>query len=156
MLIIGAIFLLNFLMGQQTSFTGAFLGAREATNLFGSFWLGIIFLILGLVLFSSSLTLEKIAVSTAIEKPLLKLAEKIKDESVRREMKHLYEELEKGNFQAGLGHPGHIEGTDIFYLRGRNGARLYYHKIGKDNYQIVGKSSKANQEQVINKLKNFY
>ena len=83
--------------------------------------------------------------------------EATRNQDVQRELDHLEREMQKGNFEAGLGHPGHIEGTDIYYLRGRNGGRLYYHKVGKFYYEIVGKSGKGiNQQQVIDKLHDIY
>ena len=89
---------------------------------------------------------------------MLRLTENaVKDEAVEREMNHLIKELSKGNFEAGLGHPGHVENTGVYYLRGRNGARLYYQKEGEKKYKIVAKSAKGrNQEQVIDKLKEIY
>jgi hypothetical protein len=158
-LLIGAILLLNFLLSNQINITGAFFGAKETTSLF-HFSFAMIFLILGLILFSTSLTLEKIVISSSIKQhpSLLKLTkDAVKNPIIERELDHLVKELSKGNFEAGLGHPGHIEGTNIFYLRGRNGGRLYYRRIGKDEYDIVAKSAKGrNQEQVITQLKKIY
>ncbi len=51
------------------------------------------------------------------------------DQTIQRDLNKLANELMKGNFEAGLGAPGHVTGTDIFYLRSRNGARLYYRQI---------------------------
>ncbi len=156
MFIIGTILLIN----SQLNISGAFLGFKNITILF-TFFIGIMFLFLAVVIFSTaSLTLEERAVSSSIKKypSLLRLTqEAVRDEAVEREMNHLIEELYKGNFEAGLGHPGHIEGTKIHYLRGRNGARLYFRKRGEENYEIVAKSAKGrNQEQVIDKLKQIY
>ncbi len=81
--------------------------------------------------------------------------ETARDDIVKRELDHLVYELGKGNLHAGLGRPGHIKGTDIFYLRGRNGGRLYYHQI-TDGYEILAKSGKKNQEKVIRKLLEIY
>lgn len=150
-----------FLINSQLSFTGAFLGARNITNI-ASFFLGVMFLFLDIILFSSStLPLEKaVTLTSSIKKhpSILRLTQDaVKNQEVQRELDHLGRELQKGNFEAGLGHPGHIEGTDIYYLRGRNGGRLYYHKIGKFYYEIVAKSGKGvNQEQVIDKLRGIY
>jgi hypothetical protein len=165
--LIGVIFSLN----STLSFTGAFIGSAPITHSL-SFFLGIAFLILGIIIFSTAsayhttpsleqrIISNQIAVSSSIKQhpSLLRLTENaIKDEAVEREMNHLIKELSKGNFEAGLGHPGHVEGTKIHYLRGRNGARLYFQEKGKNNYQIVAKSAKGrNQEQVINKIKEIY
>ncbi len=150
-----------FLINSQLSFTGAFLGARSITNIV-SFALGILFLFIDILLFSTAtMPLEKtVTLTSSIKKypAILRLTQDaVKNQEVQRELDHLGRELQKGNFEAGLGHPGHIEGTDIYYLRGRNGGRLYYHKIGKFYYEIVAKSGKGtNQEQVIDKLRDIY
>ncbi len=156
MFITGTIFLIN----AELNITGAFLGFKNMTILL-SFLLGIMFLFLSIVIFSTaSLALEGRVISSSIKShpSILKLTqEAVKSPIIEREMNHLIEELYKGNFEAGLGHPGHIEGTKIHYLRGRNGARLYYRRRGEDNYEVVAKSAKGrNQEQVIDKLKEIY
>lgn len=85
--------------------------------------------------------------------------EATKNETIQREMNHLMVELSKGNIAAGLGRPGHIEGTNIFYLRGSEGARLFYRQTDY-GYDVVGKASgtgkKNNEERVIRKLKELY
>jgi len=156
MFIAGAIFLIN----AELNITGAFLGFKNMTVLL-SFLIGIMFLFLSIVIFSTaSLALEGKVISSSIKShpSILRLTqEAVKSPIIEREMNHLIEELYKGNFEAGLGHPGHIEGTKIHYLRGRNGARLYYKKRGEEDYEIVAKSAKGrNQEQVIDKLKEIY
>ncbi len=157
MFIIGTLFLIN----AQLDITGAFLGFKSL-NVLISFFIGIMLLFLAVVIFSTAtLTLEKaVALKSSIHKypSILRLTqEAAKNQDVQRDLDHLEEELQKGNFEAGLGHPGHIEGTSIFYLRGRNGGRVYYRKAGESDYEIVGKSAKGrNQEQVIDKLKGIY
>jgi hypothetical protein len=160
--LIGIIFSLN----SSLNFTGAFISYESLIHPL-SFLLGIAFLILGIIIFSTanlyptSPSLEqRVVLSSSIKQnpSLLRLTQDaVKDEAVEREMNHLVKELSKGNFEAGLGHLGHIEGTKIHYLRGRNGARLYYQKEGGNKYKVVAKSAKGrNQEQVINKLKEIY
>jgi hypothetical protein len=156
MFIVGTILLIN----AELNITGAFLGFKNVTTLL-SFFVGIMLLFLAIVVFSTaSLSLESRTISSSIKQcpSILRLTqEAVKDQFVEREMNHLIEELYKGNFEAGLGHPGHIEGTKIHYLRGRNGARLYYKRKGENDYEVVGKSAKGrNQEQVIDKLKQIY
>jgi len=156
MFIAGTIFLIN----AELNLTGAFLGFKNMAVL-ASFFIGIMLLFLAIVIFSTaSLTLEARTISSSIKShpSILRLTqEAVRSPVIEREMNHLIEELYKGNFEAGLGHPGHIEGTSIFYLRGRNGARLYYRRRGENNYEVVGKSAKGrNQEQVIDKLKEIY
>ena len=156
MFIAGAIFLIN----AELNITSAFLGFKNMTVLL-SFLIGIMFLFLSIVIFSTaSLALEGKVISSSIKShpSILRLTqEAVKSPIIEREMNHLIEEMYKGNFEAGLGHPGHIEGTKIHYLRGRNGARLYYRKRGEEDYEIVAKSAKGrNQEQVLDKLKEIY
>lgn len=152
-----------FLMNAGLNFTGAFMSDGSFAHSFG-FILGIVFLIAGIIIFStSSMALENkvtnYLTSSIKESPsLLRLTlEAVKNENVQREMDHLVQQLAFGNFGAGAGYPGHIEGTDIFYLRGHNGARLYYQKTGKENYNIVAKSAKGkNQDQVMDKLREIH
>jgi hypothetical protein len=160
--LIGIIFSLN----SSLNFTGAFIDYESLIHPF-SFFLGIAFLILGAIIFSTvslyptrpALEQRVILTSSIKQTPsLLRLTEDaVRDETIEREMNHLIKELSKGNFEAGLGHPGHVENTKVHYLRGRNGARLYYQKEGEKKYKIVAKSAKGrNQEQVIDKLKEIY
>jgi hypothetical protein len=154
--VIGLLFLIN----SRINMTGAVLGSH--LTLLPSFFIGMVLIIMAIIVFSSAaLALEnRVALSSSIKQhpPLMRLEkDAVNDQDVEREMNHLIDELSRGNFESGLGHPGHVEGTNIFYLRGRNGARLYYHRTGKDSYEVVGKSAKGrNQDQVINKLKEFY
>ena len=157
MLFLGFFLLIN----SQSNITGAFTGLSSKSTSLMSMFAGIIFVVSSFFMFTTThYDLEKITLSSAIKKhqPLLRLTEEaVNNQTVERELNHLTKELSKGNFEAGLGHPGHIEGTNISYSRGRNGARLYYHKISGDNYEIVAKSAKGkNQDQVINKLKEIY
>src|SRR3989344_462001 len=114
---------------------------------------GLCVIISGLLLLNTQATLDTIVLSSSLKRnrALLRLAkEAVRSETIERELNHLISELNKGNFEAGLGHPGHIAGTNVFYLRGRNGGRLYYHHVGENHYEIVAKSSKGtNQNQVI-------
>lgn len=158
MFIAGTIFLIN----AELNITSAFLGFKNMTVLL-SFFIGIMFLFLSIVIFSTaSLSLEnrvmKLSSSIKSHPSILRLTqEAVKSPIIERELNHLIEQMYKGNFEAGLGAPGHIEGTKIHYLRGRNGARLYYKRSGENDYEIVAKSAKGrNQEQVIDKLKEIY
>jgi hypothetical protein len=85
--------------------------------------------------------------------------EATRNQAIQREMNHLQVELSKGNLEAGLGGPGHVKGTNIFYLRGSEGARLFYRKT-EYGYDVVGKASgtgkKNNEQRVINKLQEVY
>ncbi|MEV4637674.1 RHS repeat-associated core domain-containing protein [Actinoplanes sp. NPDC049548] len=78
-----------------------------------------------------------------------------KNQAVKREMEHLQEELEKGNTNPGLGSKALPGTTDVRYARGRNGARLFFRNTD-DGIQVVGKSSKANEDKVIGRLQDLY
>lgn len=150
-----------FLINSQANITGAFMGVSTSVNSIFSLFLGVLFIVLSIILFATTHSkLEKIILSSAIKKSpaLLRLTQDaVRNQTVQRELDHLVKELSKGNFEAGLGYPGHITGTDIYYLRGRNGARLYYHKINEHSYEIVAKSAKGrNQDQVIEKIREIY
>ena len=156
------LFLIGFVLVVDSNITGAVI----SINLVGSSWslVGLIFVLIGGLVFAMNNSdkngLEKITLSSAIKKnkSLLRLTKAaVRDQSIEKDLNHLIKELSKGNFESGKGHPGHIKGTDIFYLRGQEGGRLYYHKIGKNNYEIVAKSSKGrNQKQVRKKLEEVY
>lgn len=155
--LIGIFLLINF----QSNITGAVIGVSASTNSILNSFLGVLFIASSMILFAATHSeLEKITLSSAIKKspPLLRLTQDaVRNQTVERELNHLVKELSKGNFEAGLGHPDHIGGTGVFYLRGDRGARLYYHKIEENSYEIVAKSAKGrNQDQVINKLKEIY
>jgi len=65
---------------------------------------------------------------------------------VQREADNLVQSFLSGNTNPGLG-TKHLTG-DIFYLRGSNGARVFY-RIADGTMEILGKSSKANEQKVI-------
>ena len=85
---------------------------------------------------------------------LVKAAEEMgKNERVQQEANHLIDELLKGNENPGLGSKNLFK--DVSYLRGRNGARVFYRKTAT-GYEILGKADKANEQTVINILKKLY
>jgi len=149
--------ILNFI-NYDLSMTGAVLGT--STKVSARFFISLAISILGLAIFSTANLQNRIAeIHSSIKEhpPLLRLTQQaVKNQDVEREMNHLIKELTLGNMQAGLGAPGHIEGTTIHYLRGRNGARLFYIQNGINEYTIVAKASKANEPQVIDRLKELY
>ena len=153
---------LFLLVKPQPGLTGAFVGIPVLGVPFLSSSLGVLLMGASLLLVMTAHSkLERIALSSAIKKspPLLRLThDAVKNHRVERELNHLIHELGKGNFQCGAeGGPGHIEGTDIYYLRGRNGGRLYYHQTAQGRYEIVAKSSKGrNQDQVMDYLRKIY
>jgi hypothetical protein len=159
--LIGVIFSLN----SSLKFTGAFIGSETLTHSF-SFFLGLAFLILGIIIFSTaslynlSPTLERRVVSNSLsssikEYPsLVRLTkEAVEDRYVQKDMNHLIQELSKGNLQAGSGLK-HLPGTPFIYARS-GGARLFFQQTGGDSYTIVAKASKKNEQKVIDKLREI-
>jgi len=156
--IIGIFMLIN----SQSNIAGAVIGVTASTNSVLSSFLGIIFIILSIFLLATTISSleQKVIITSTIKRypALLRLTkEAVKNQTVEKELNYLIKELSKGNFEAGLGNPGHIRGTDVYYLRGRSGARLYYRRIGENHYEIVAKSGKGrNQDQAINILEEIY
>ena len=86
---------------------------------------------------------------------LVRLAKQAcRDQYVQRDIDHLQEGLNEGNYQAGIGIE-RLNGTPVWYMRGRNGGRLYFIP-GQGGYNIVAKSGKNNQNRVISQLKSKY
>lgn len=150
------------LASGPSQITGAIVGVNSDIASPISTFLGFFLVACGILVLATapSQGLEKkIALSSAIKKDkgLLRLVEDaVRNEDVQRGLNHLIAELGKGNYEAGLGTPGHIEGTDIFYMREKNGDMLFYHQIGPNQYEIVGKASKANEQQVIDELRKTH
>ena len=72
---------------------------------------------------------------------------------LRKEANSLLKQAASGNLDAGIGR-NTITKT-ITEMRGRNGVRIYY-RMKDEIMEIVGYSSKNNQQQVINRLINIY
>jgi len=72
---------------------------------------------------------------------------------VQKDLDHLVHELQKGNPNPGIGTKHVLK--DIFEARTKDGARVYYRKVG-EGIEIVAKSDKKNQPQVINLLRDLY
>lgn len=144
-------------LSSNFSITGAVSGTQNGFS-FG-FFAGLLLSVLGLAVFSTAHLEHRVELHSAIKQypPILRLTkEATKNQDVEREMNHLIYQFMRGNPQAGLGAPGHLSGTPIHYLRGRNSARLFYIQNGPEEYTIVGKASKANEQQVIDKLIELY
>ncbi len=111
------------LINTLSNITGAVIGVSASANPILNSFLGVLFIVSSIVLFATThFGLEKITLSSAINRyqPLLRLTQDaVKNQTVERELNHLVRELSRGNFEAGLGHPGHIDRTNVFYLRGR-------------------------------------
>ena len=142
-----------FLIGSKAGITGAFIGVVYQGSLSG---IGIIMALAAGIIFATELE-KRAHLTSAIKKDkgLMRLVEEStgSGSTIQRELDHLTNELSKDHIP---GRSRHIDGTDIFYIGGRNGARVYYRKT-PGGYQIVGKSAKgANQDKVISKLAELY
>ncbi len=79
---------------------------------------------------------------------LIKAAEQAgSDQAVQREIDNLIQQYLSGNENPGMGTKHLVD--DIFYLRGSNGARVFF-RDANGVFEILGKASKANENQVIN------
>jgi hypothetical protein len=77
-----------------------------------------------------------------------------RDQRVQQEMDGLQQQLGAGNMNPGLGTKS-LSGTDVYYARGRNGARLVFRNVD-GGIQIVGKADKGNESAVIGRLQKLY
>jgi len=85
---------------------------------------------------------------------LLKIARVLgKGSEWSKDVNSLLKQLSKGNINPGKGSK-HLFG-EVHELRGASGARVYFRNKGLTT-EILGYSSKSNQNQVINILKNTY
>jgi hypothetical protein len=73
-----------------------------------------------------------------------------------QEANSLLKQFLNGNTSPGLGRNGHLEGTNIFYLRGKDGARVFMRQVGKDSYEILAYADKNNENAVIKLLLQHY
>jgi hypothetical protein len=76
-----------------------------------------------------------------------------RDQDAQRSLNNLIEQLSLGNQNPGIGTENVFK--DVFELRGKNRARVYYRKVGT-KIEILAKSVKTNQQKVINILKKLY
>ncbi|WP_146607471.1 hypothetical protein [Spongiactinospora gelatinilytica] len=93
--------------------------------------------------------IEKVA-----DTPFLKKAAKDAGKSHQKSLDHMFKQLSEGNMNPGIGSSS-LGGTDVLYARSRDGARLFFRKIG-DRIIIVGKANKGNEGKVIERLKKLY
>ncbi len=85
---------------------------------------------------------------------LVKVAEKAgSSEAVQREINSLVKQFISGNANPGIGSKHLI--NDIYYLRGREGSRVFY-RVKDGVFEILGKASKENEQQVIDTVKKLY
>ncbi|MFF4831563.1 RHS repeat-associated core domain-containing protein [Streptomyces sp. NPDC001315] len=86
---------------------------------------------------------------------LVKAAEAAgKNQRIQKEMDDLVMQFRGGNTNPGLGNKS-LSGTDVSYLRGRNGGRVFFRNTD-DGMQIVGKADKSNESKVISRLTDMY
>lgn len=78
-----------------------------------------------------------------------------KNQEVKRGLDHLIKELSKGSLTGAGSGLEYLPGSDVIYMRARGGARLYLRKV-PGGYEIVAKSSKANQDAVLARLRQLY
>jgi|GEM_PF-1111596 len=76
-----------------------------------------------------------------------------RDYDAQRSINNLVEQLSLGNRNPGIGTENVFK--DVYELRGKNRARVYYREVG-GKIEILGKSVKSNQQKVINILKKMY
>ena len=94
----------------------------------------------------------KIVSKISNDSALIKHAE-LAGKSHQRSIDNLVLQISQGNLNPGIG-TKHLF-SDVFEARARDGARVYFSK--KANViEILGKSTKSNQEQVINNLRKTY
>jgi len=85
---------------------------------------------------------------------LVKEAQKAgKDQKVQKDLDDLTEKLSEGNLNPGIGTKP--IGKGISEARSRDGARVYFRVI-KGEIEILGKSSKTNQDAVIKEILNTF
>lgn len=85
---------------------------------------------------------------------LVKQAEKAgSDSRVQDEINNLINSFLAGNENPGIGSKA-LQGK-IRYLRGKNGARVFYQIVG-NTMEILGKASKKNEQSVINIVEQLF
>ena len=148
---------LSFLVNSQANITGVVIGVSTLSSTKGYFT-GAFFILISFVLFAASIgSLEKkIKVIDHIRE--IKSIEKLskisrKDPLVAEYLDQLRYQLGQGNTEGGRGSKN-IPGTKIYESRIEK-ARLYYIQT-KDGFDVIGESSKNNQQKVIDALKRYY
>ncbi len=145
------------LLLPKAATTAAVIGTR-ATPLFSD-WIGLLIIFISCSIYLTGVAAVH-AASVTNDIPnhpnLARYAKKaVHNQQVARELEHLTNELEKGHIHGGINHIGHLHATNIHYLRGKRGGRLFFHQKG-EGYEIVGKSGKNNEDAVINAIKKIY
>jgi putative component of toxin-antitoxin plasmid stabilization module len=92
---------------------------------------------------------SRIAKSPALKRAAARLAG-----GVQVSVDRLTAQLAKGNMNPGIGTKYLFGG--IFEARARDGARVYFRNAGEKVIEILGKSTKETQKQVIRALEDLY
>ncbi|WP_217900043.1 polymorphic toxin-type HINT domain-containing protein [Paenibacillus herberti] len=88
------------------------------------------------------------------DKRLVRAAEEMgKDTTIQKEADELIAKFLEGNTNPGLGSKNLF--GNINYLRGKNGARVFY-RMNDGKMEILGKSNKANEQTVIKVITELY
>jgi len=148
---------LSFLVNSQANITGVVIGVSTLSSTKGYFT-GAFFILISFVLFAASIgglekkikVIDHIREIKSIEK-LSKISRK--DPLVAEYLDQLRYQLGQGNTEGGRGSKN-IPGTKIYESRIEK-ARLYYIQT-KDGFDVIGESSKNNQQKVIDALKRYY
>ncbi len=130
--------------------------------------LGLVFILVGILLFTTmraapsrlETTIEHapihITSSVKQDPTIYRLAQDLKGkERIQHEINHLMKELSKGNENPGAGTDHLNDAGPVWYLRGRNGSRVFYIKHD-EGYEVVGYADKTTEDRVINRLRNLY
>lgn len=109
---------------------------------------------IGLALIPGADEAEGIKLTSSIDKDsaLVKYAEQA-GKSVQKSLDNLVEQLGRGNMDPGIGTKS--LGSGISYARARDGARVFF-RAADNEVEILAKASKANEQQVIARLKQLY
>ncbi len=103
--------------------------------------------------------MAKVETALGADVPSLRLVGRIKDspglireaerlgDAAQREVDDLVERYLAGNHNPGIG-TKHLE-RDIYYLRGRNGGRVFYRETVDGYMEVLGKADKGNEDRVI-------
>jgi len=72
-----------------------------------------------------------------------------------QEINQLLKQFLDGNPNPGIG-TRRLPGTNIFYLRGKDGGRVFLRQVDINKYEILAYSDKKNEQRVINLLLEYY
>ena len=146
-----------FLLDSGAALAGAFIGVTLPVSL--SFGFSILFFIAGLMTLPSSepqSQRNRLQISIS-DSTLERITEKsMRDQKAKRDAEHLIDQFNAGNDHPGLGKVGHIEGTPIFYLRGRQEGRVFYSRTGANSYNIVAITNKDYEKKAIHRILELY